>query len=70
MAGREAAPDVATTDDNGQFDAELSSLCNLRGYFLDDFRADAVAATWLAENFSAEFEHDPFVADMGLLRHG
>jgi len=37
----------------------------LRGDFLDDFWAYAVAASWLAENLSAEFEHDPFVADMG-----
>jgi len=37
---------------------------------LDDFGAYAVAASWLAENLSAEFEHDPFVADMGCLGHG
>ena len=33
--------------------------------FLDDFRADALVAAWLAEHLAAEFQDNSFVADLG-----
>ena len=47
MASREAAPDVAATNHDGQLDAEFLGLGDLRGDARDDFRMDTIAAARL-----------------------
>jgi len=65
VAGGEAAPDVAPADDEGEFHAELGGVGDLGSDFLNDFRADALVAAWLAEHLAAEFQNNSFVADLG-----
>jgi hypothetical protein len=69
VAGGETAPDIAAADDEGEFDAGSAGIRDLGGDFLDDFGADAVAAAGLPEDFAAEFEDNPFVAELGRLGH-
>ena len=47
MASREAAPDVAATNHDGQLDTEFLGLGDLRGDARDDFRMDTIAAARL-----------------------
>ena len=65
VAGGEAAPDIPAADDEGEFHAELGGIGDLGSNFLDDFRADALVAAWLAEHLAAEFQDNSFVADLG-----
>src|SRR5690606_7163315 len=55
VTGREASPDVAASDDNGDLNAEGMNLVNLCGDFTDNFWRKGVRATDCTEGFAANF---------------
>ena len=55
------APNVASSDDNGQLDAELLDLGDLLGELLHDLRRNIVTTALFAKGFATQFEDDTFV---------
>ena len=58
VARGHAAPEVATTHDEGDFEAGLVGCLDLRRHVFDDGRGNIVMAARLSQRFTAEFEQN------------
>ena len=55
MRRGQAAPDVASPDDDGQLDLKLFHLGDLLGKFLDDLRRNVVPTAFFAKGLATQF---------------
>ena len=61
MRRSQPSPNVASSDDDGQFNPKLLDLGDLFGEFLNDLRRNIVTTAFFAKSFATELEDDTFV---------